>query len=76
MTTGGLYDRYLAINRYELRLGIAMRKEILRRRGAIPTAVCRPPVAPLDRTTLAELDTVLDRLVRDTEPLEQIRTSV
>ncbi len=70
-----LYDAYLPVNRYELRLGIAMRKEILRRRRAIPTAACRPPVAPLDRTTLAELDTVLDRLVRDTEPLEQIRTS-
>lgn len=68
-----LYDTYLPVNRYELRMGIAMRKEILRRRGAIASAACRPPVGPLDSTTAAELDVVLDRLAKRTEPIGTIR---
>ncbi len=68
-----LYDTYLPVNRYELRMGIAMRKEILRRRGAIATAVCRPPVGALDPTTVRELDHVLRRLEERTEAIGVIR---
>ena len=68
-----LFDQYLPINRYELRMGIAMRKEILRRRGAIATATCRYPVGPIDAVTTAELDTILHRLEAATGPLTEIR---
>ncbi len=57
-----LFDRYLPINRHELRTGIAVRKEILRRRGAIATARARYPVKPLADADHAELDGLLTRL--------------
>ena len=46
---------------FEGQPGIAtgLRKEILRRRGAIQHAVVRQPAPPLDETTLAELDALL-----------------
>ena len=68
-----LFDDYLAVNRYELRMGITVRKELLRRRGAIATAVCRHPAVPVDETTSHEIDRLLDRLERTTDPLTQIR---
>ena len=68
-----LFDRYLPVNRYELRMGITIRKEILRRRGAIATSVCRHPARPLDHTTAEELDHLLERLERATGPLVEIR---
>lgn len=70
-----LFDRYLPVNRYELRMGIAVRKEILRRRGAIPSSTCRYPVKPLDSVTITELDGILDRLEKVTGPLTEIRTA-
>ncbi len=57
-----LFDRYLPVNRHELRTGIAVRKEILRRRGAIATARARFPVKPLTALDHAELDSLLERL--------------
>ena len=68
-----LFDRYLPVNRYEFRMGIAVRKEILRRRGAIPSSRCRYPVEPLDGDTDAELGRILDRLENATEKLTEIR---
>ena len=68
-----LFDAYLAVNRYELRMGITVRKELLRRRGAIATAVCRHPAVALDETTSHEIDRLLDRLERTTDPLTEIR---
>ena len=64
-----LFDAYLPVNRYELRMGIAMRKEILRRRGALASAACRHPVGPLDPVTVAELDQLLARLETATAPI-------
>jgi len=61
-----LFDHYLPVNRHELRTGIAVRKEILRRRGAIATARARFPVKPLGATDHAELDGLLRRLERST----------
>jgi 4-hydroxy-tetrahydrodipicolinate synthase len=40
-------------------IGMAIRKEVLKRRGAIACADIRPPGAKLDATTLAALDRVL-----------------
>ncbi len=57
-----LFDQYLPVNRHELRTGIAVRKEILRRRGAIRTAAARYPAQPLSETDHAELDGLLARL--------------
>lgn len=56
-----IFDRYLPLIRYEAQpgIGLALRKEILRRRGAIRTAVVRPPAQALDKETLAELEATL-----------------
>lgn len=56
-----IFDRYLPLIRYEAQpgIGLALRKEILRRRGAIRTSVVRPPAQPLDTETLAEMEATL-----------------
>lgn len=70
-----LFDRYLPVNRHEIRTGIAVRKEILRRRGAIGTAKARFPVNPLGDTDHAELDRLLARLERSTgQPITELAT--
>jgi len=56
-----LFDGYLPLNRHELRGGISVRKEILRRRGAIATATSRYPARPLSETDHAELDRLMSR---------------
>jgi 4-hydroxy-tetrahydrodipicolinate synthase len=52
---------YVPLMRFEFQegIGMAIRKEVLRRRGAIACADIRPPGAKLDNTTLAALDRVL-----------------
>lgn len=59
-----LNDLYLPIIRHELQpgIGLAIRKEILRRRGAIASAAVRAPGPKLDATDHAELDRLLARL--------------
>lgn len=61
-----LYDVYLPLIRHELQpgIGLAIRKEILRRRGAIRSAAPRAPAPKLDADDLAELDRLLARLER------------
>jgi 4-hydroxy-tetrahydrodipicolinate synthase len=60
-----LFYRWLPLIRYESQPGsvpgtsLAIRKEILRRRGWLATACVRPPARPLDAGTLAELDELL-----------------
>lgn len=63
-----LNDLYLPIIRHELQpgIGLALRKEILRRRGAIASAAVRAPGPKLDATDHAELDRLLARLERKT----------
>ena len=61
-----LFDRYLPANRHELRTGIAVRKEILHRRGAIATGRARFPAKPLTAIDHAELGRLLQRLERST----------
>jgi 4-hydroxy-tetrahydrodipicolinate synthase len=60
-----LFYRWLPLIRYESQPGsvpgtsLAIRKEILRRRGWLTTARVRPPARALDAGTLAELDEIL-----------------
>lgn len=58
-----IFDDALPLMVFESQPGIAtgLRKEILRRRGAIRHATVRHPAPPLDQTTLTELDEVLQR---------------
>jgi 4-hydroxy-tetrahydrodipicolinate synthase len=59
-----LFDRSASFIRYDGQqgIGLALRKEVLRRRGAIPSAFVRPPGPKLDDVTRAELTAILDRL--------------
>ncbi len=59
-----LYDRYLPINRHEQQLGFGLpiRKEILRRRGALRHATARKPAYGLTNVDVAELDRLLGRI--------------
>jgi 4-hydroxy-tetrahydrodipicolinate synthase len=61
-----LFDIYLPLVRHEQQpgFGLAVRKEILRRRGAIRSAAVRAPGPKLDGDDLAELDRLLARLER------------
>jgi len=61
-----LYDLYLPLIRHEQQpgFGLAVRKEILRRRGAIRSAAVRAPGPKLDGEDIAELDRLLARLER------------
>lgn len=61
---GRLFDRYLPLIAYEAQpvVGLAIRKELLRRRGAIQHAGTRGSGGSLDGTTLDALDAILDRL--------------
>ena len=63
-----LYDLYLPLMRHELQpgVGLPIRKEILRRRGAIRSAAIRAPGPKLDATDMAELDRLLARLAKKT----------
>ncbi len=61
-----LFDQYLPINRHEFRMGISVRKELLRRRKAINTARARFPAPTLSRIDRRELDRLLLRLEAST----------
>lgn len=59
-----LFDLYLPLLRYEQQpgFGLAVRKEILRRRGFIASSFVRAPGPKLTRTDLKELDWLMARL--------------
>jgi 4-hydroxy-tetrahydrodipicolinate synthase len=59
-----LFDAYLPLVRHEQQIGVglAIRKEILRRRGAIKSAAVRMPGPRLDKDDLEELDRLMRRL--------------
>ena len=59
-----LYDRYLPLIAHEQQpgFGLALRKEILRRRGAIACAAARQPGPALTAADMAELDHLLSRV--------------
>jgi 4-hydroxy-tetrahydrodipicolinate synthase len=58
-----IYDRYASYIRYEGQqgIGLALRKEVLRLRGAIRSSYVRPPGPTLDDVTRAELRAILER---------------
>ena len=57
-----LFYRCVPLMRFEFQegIGMAIRKEVLRRRGALTSAAVRPPGAMLDATTRAALDRLLN----------------
>jgi 4-hydroxy-tetrahydrodipicolinate synthase len=61
-----LFDRYLPLLDYEAQgfWGVAARKEVMRRRGAIRYATMRRPGPSLSATHMAEIDLLLRRLAR------------
>lgn len=61
-----LFDIYLPLVRHEQQIGVglAIRKEILRRRGAIRSAAVRAPGPRLDKDDLEELERLIRRLER------------
>ena len=58
-----LYDAYLPLVRHEQQFGIglAIRKEILRRRGLIVSAKTRAPGPSLDASDLDEISHLLEK---------------
>lgn len=61
-----LFDRYLPLLNYESQSqwGVAVRKEVMRRRGAMRHATMRVPGPKLTAPDLAEIDRLLRRLER------------
>ena len=61
-----LFDLYLPLVRHEVQpaIGLALRKEVLFRRGAIKSPRQRAPGSSLTATDKAELDTLIARLER------------
>ena len=59
-----IFDAYLPIVRYEQQpgFGLAVRKEILHRRGALACPTTRPPGPSLNAVDMAELDRLLARV--------------
>jgi 4-hydroxy-tetrahydrodipicolinate synthase len=59
-----VFYRAVPLMRFEFQegIGMAIRKEVLRRRGALTNAATRAPAAGLDATTLAALDRVMARV--------------
>jgi 4-hydroxy-tetrahydrodipicolinate synthase len=54
----------------QIGVGLAIRKEVLRRRGAIKSAAVRAPGPRLDRDDLEELDRLTQRLARRVAKLQ------
>jgi len=59
-----IFDRYLPLIRYENQpqINLSIRKELLRRRGAIANAALREPYAPIDDGTHEEISWILERV--------------
>ncbi|MFE3837603.1 dihydrodipicolinate synthase family protein [Pseudogemmobacter sonorensis] len=59
-----IFDAYLPLVRYEQQpgAGLAVRKYVLAKRGAIASAAMRAPAAPLAPAAVAEVETLLRRL--------------
>ena len=57
-----VFYRAVPLMRFEFQegIGMAIRKEVLHRRGALASPATRPPAAALDKTTREALDRVMD----------------
>ena len=60
-----LFNQILPLINLERLLGVAIYKEVMRRRGVIATNAVRGPIGQLDRYDIAALDAILERV----EPL-------
>jgi 4-hydroxy-tetrahydrodipicolinate synthase len=58
-----LYSRFAALIVFEQQAGVAVRKEILRRRGLFTSARARHPGASISASTAAQLDGLLSRVL-------------
>jgi 4-hydroxy-tetrahydrodipicolinate synthase len=67
------FYRYVPLMRFEFQegIGMAIRKEVLRRRGALQCAAVRPPAAKMDSSTNAALEYLL-RWMRDKQKVKWI----
>jgi 4-hydroxy-tetrahydrodipicolinate synthase len=74
LAAGHLFDRYLPLIQFESQpiIGLGIRKEVLRRRGALATGRTRGLAPTIDLATAAELDDILARLgiVPDIAPFQ------
>ncbi|MEM8856388.1 MAG: dihydrodipicolinate synthase family protein [Pseudomonadota bacterium] len=70
-----VFDAYLPIVRHEQQpgFGLAVRKEILRRRGVIRSAAVRAPGPKLDAAAHEELTRLMDRLARNLDRLAPVK---
>ncbi len=66
------FYRYVALMRFEFQEGVGMsiRKEILRRRGAILHAGIRPPSPPLDSSTERSMEIILSWFLKENEEIQ------
>jgi 4-hydroxy-tetrahydrodipicolinate synthase len=73
-----LFDVYLPVVRHEQQpgFGLALRKELLRRRGAIVSATVRTPGPNLNKTDLCELDSLQSRLAHALERYRRQKEAV
>ena len=73
-----LFDAYLPLVRYEqqLSLGLAVRKEILKRRGAIQSAKVRSPGPSLTKRDHTEITHLIDRLARRLSDMDTVPSSI
>ena len=62
-----IYTRFLPLIVFEQQPGVAVRKEILRLRGAINSARVRQPGAPLNPETGAQLGRLIESLLPDSD---------
>lgn len=62
-----LYQRFLPLIVFEQQPGVAIRKEIVRRRGLIKEATVRHPGAQLNPVASAQLDGVLEQVLPDVD---------
>jgi 4-hydroxy-tetrahydrodipicolinate synthase len=61
-----LHDAYLPLSRYEQQpnVGLAVRKYVLAKRGAIASAAQRPPRSGLTKLDIADIELLLQRQER------------
>lgn len=59
-----VFDKYCPLIRYEFqpKIGLALRKYVYQRRGAISSQAIRSPGMRIDGTTIAELDAIVKRV--------------
>jgi 4-hydroxy-tetrahydrodipicolinate synthase len=67
-----VFEVYLPLVRYEQQpgIGLAVRKYVLAKRGAIASATQRRPGAALNAAAIAEVDAII---ARQTRKLEQVK---